>query len=288
MEETQATRPRRGLSRKLLSALRIVLVTYVVGAALLYVFQSRVVYFPPGPITNTPPDVGLRLYEEVRLATADGVGLGAWFVPAADSRGAVLYCHGNGDNLSRTLEWVSLYHKMGLDVLTFDYRGYGSSEGSPDEQGTYLDAQAAWDYLVQQRKIPPEKIIVVGKSLGGAIATHLARDHTPRALILESTFTSVPDLAADMLWFLPARQLARYDYRSIDKLPGVRCPVLVLHSRQDKLIPFSHGQRLYEAAREPKAFVEILGGHNAGPGGSGKDFGPAIRDFITNKTGPQG
>lgn len=272
--------------RALLSLLRIVLLIYICGAVLVYVFQSRLMYHPPGPNTVTPDALGLR-YEDLRLTTSDGVSLGGWFVPAASPRGVLLYCHGNGDNLSRTLEWVELYHRMGLSVLTFDYRGYGDSEGQPTEAGTYLDAEAAWNYLVQQRNVPPEQIIVAGKSLGGAVATHLARDHTPRALILESTFTSVPDLAADLLWFFPTRYLARYDYRSIDKLPHVRCPVLVLHSPDDRLIPFSHGQRLYEAAAQPKQFIEMTGGHNAGPEGSGRKYAEGIRDFITNQTGPK-
>jgi len=173
-----------------------------------------------------------------------------------------------------------------LSVLIVDYRGYGQSEGRISEQGTYLDAEAAWRYLVEQRGVSPEEIIIFGRSLGGGVATWLAGVHPPRALILESTFTSVPDIGAGQFPFVPVRWLARIHYNSLERLRQIHVPVLIIHSPDDTTIPYSHGERLFEAANEPKEFLEIQGGHNEGFIISGNHYQAGIDAFIKKHARP--
>ncbi len=193
----------------------------------------------------------------------------------------ILFCHGNGGNISHRLDSIQLFHRLGLSTFIFDYRGYGLSEGSPAEKGTYLDAEAAWNYLIRQRKVEPKKIIVFGRSLGGAVAAWLAQGHTPRMLIIESTFTSVKDLAGKFYPYFPVRLLSRFNYNVIEYLQKVNCPLLIIHSRDDEIVPFSHGQRLFMSAKEPKEFLDIMGTHNEGFILSGKHYETGLDSFIS-------
>ncbi|MCK5571063.1 MAG: alpha/beta hydrolase [Spirochaetes bacterium] len=227
------------------------------------IFQSRFIFFPGDEITATPGEINLS-YETVNLETDDGVKLSGWFIPARNERGVVLFCHGNAGNISHRLESIQIFYDLGFSTFIFDYRGYGLSEGKTTEQGTYLDAKAVWRYLVQERQIEPGSIIIFGRSLGGSIAAWLARESRPKALIIESSFTSIRNAAVDMYPFLPLKILLRYNYSTMDYLAQVKCPVLIVHSRDDELIPFSHGQRLFEIANNPKEFLEISGSHNEG------------------------
>ncbi len=239
----------------------IALLFYIIFVALLFIFQSRLLYFPRRALATTPEDVGLS-YTTVTFPAADGTTLAGWYVPADDTRGVILFCHGNGGNISYLLESIMQYNRLGFDVFLFDYRGYGASSGKPSERGTYLDAEGAWRYLSEERKIAPSKIILIGRSLGGAVAAWLAQQVTPRALVVESAFTSVPDIAAGAYRFLPARLLCRFRYCTGEYLRHVHCPVLIVHSPSDEIIPFSHGRHLFEAAQTQKEFLEIVGGHN--------------------------
>lgn len=235
------------------------------GALLAYVyfFQSRLVYFPNvvGTLENTPADIGLA-YEEIRFQAADGAELHGWYIPVASERAVVLFLHGNAGNITHRLDSIALFHRLGLSVLIFDYRGYGQSEGSTTEEGTYTDAEAAWSYLVDERKVAPHRIVLFGRSLGASIAAWLASRETPAALIAESAFTSAPDLAAKYYWFLPVRALSRFSYDTKAYIEQAACPVLVVHSAEDEIIPFEHGKELFATASEPKQFVELHGGHN--------------------------
>jgi len=257
---------------------------YIGLVTLLFLFQSRFLYFPTRPITMTPAVIGLS-YEDVRFQAADGVVLSGWFVPAERPKGVVLFCHGNAGNMSHRLESIRVFHRLGLSTLIFDYRGYGQSEGKPTEQGTYLDAEAAWRYLVQRREVDPAEVFVFGRSLGGAIAAWLARGHTPKALIMESTFTSVPDIAAQLYPYLPVRLLSRFHYNAANYVRQVNCPVLIVHSRDDEMIPFSHGRRLFETANEPKEFLEIRGSHNEGFMTSADRYEEGLASFISTPAG---
>ncbi len=232
----------------------------------LYFYQSRLLFLPNLPsraVETLPSAVGLP-YEPVDLNTSDNINLNGWFIPAPEQRGVILFCHGNAGNISHRLDSLLLFHKLGFSTLIFDYRGYGNSQGHPSEAGTYLDVEAAWQYLTTKRSIPSSHIILFGRSLGGAIAVHQATVFTPGALIVESSFTSVPDMAAELYPFLPVRWLSRLDYNVQEQLPRVSCPVLVVHSRDDEIIPFRQGRALYKTANKPKQFLELRGGHNNG------------------------
>lgn len=243
-----------------------VALAYGALVGLLYVSQDSLVYFPEiggRGIAVNPGSVGLR-FEDVSLATSDGETLHGWFVPARSPRGAVVFCHGNAGNISHRLDSLLMFHRMGYSVLIFDYRGYGRSTGRPTEPGTYLDAEAAWRHLTETRGYAAGNIAVFGESLGGAVAAWLAARHPPGALVLASTFTSVPDMGAEVYPFLPVRLLARIHYDARDSVGRVRAPVFVAHSPNDEIVPFAQGQALFAAAGEPKQFLELAGGHNDG------------------------
>jgi fermentation-respiration switch protein FrsA (DUF1100 family) len=253
---------------------------YTVLATMLFLFQSHLLYFPHRTLVSTPEMLGLR-YTAVTLVTTDGFRLSAWYIPGAPEAAVILFCHGNGGNISYLGGPIRQYHDLGFSTLVFDYRGYGESEGTPDEEGTYRDAQAAWDYLVKERSIPPSRIIVIGRSLGGAVAARLARKQTPAALVLESSFTSVPDIAADVYWYFPVRLLSRFRYETSDHVRDARCPVLVVHSPDDEIIPYHHGRTLFDRAPGPKEFLEIGGSHNEGFFLSEAKYQQGLRTFIT-------
>jgi uncharacterized protein len=253
---------------------------YVVIAVFMYVGQSYLVYYPSSKMLGDPGKIGHK-FEDVSFMAADGVSLHGWFVPAnGQNRPVLLWCHGNGGNISGRLEMLRIFTSLELNVFTFDYRGYGLSEGEPQEQGTYRDVEAAWEYLTKTRRIEPTRIVVLGRSLGGPIAAHLAARQNPAGLILVSTFTALADVGQEVYPYLPVRLLSRIHYPTRDKLIQTTAPVMILHSQTDELIDFHHGRELFEAANEPKRFVEIGGGHNEVLTHSPRAFSDAIRDFI--------
>ncbi len=255
------------------------------GALLLalYLGQANLLYLPDMPsreLAATPAQIGLP-YETVHLDTTDGVRLHGWYLPADGARGTLLFFHGNAGNISHRLDSLRIFHDLELNVLIFDYRGYGQSEGRPGEEGTHQDALAAWRHLVDARGENPERIVLFGRSMGAALAAWLAARERPGALILESGFTSVPDMAAELYWWLPARRLARLEYATRDYLAAVRAPVLVVHSPDDEIIAYRHGRALYEAAAAPKAFLELKGDHNTGFLESGADYLRGLDAFLS-------
>ena len=272
------------MGRIVLGIAGLAVVGYVLAAAYLYFFQEKFVYRPSARIEATPASVGMY-YEEVALVASDGVRLNGWYLPLTDARGTVLFCHGNAGNISDLLGVAKDAHRLGLGILLFDYRGYGESEGTLSEEGTYRDAAAAWDYLVSEAGVPPERIVVIGRSLGGPIAAWLARDKTPAALFLEATFTSIPELGRELYPIFPVGLLARYEYPTLEYLKQAQCPVLVSHSRDDMFIVFAHGQRLYEAARQPKAFTELRGGHGSAFSEDAATYEAGVEAFLTEVLG---
>lgn len=250
---------------------------YLAFCLLILFRQSRYVYYPGRRVAQTPAAFRLP-FEDVRLKTPDGETIAGWFVPAGTRACGftILDCHGNAGDIGDRLGTILTLREMGLDVFIFDYRGYGQSTGRPTEQGTYTDARAAWDYLVQTRRVPPERIVIFGRSLGGNIAVQLAAQVRPRLLVVESAFTSACDMARRMFPLFPARWLCRFRYDALSAIREVRCPVIVAHSPDDEMIPFAHGRRLFEAAPEPKRFVELSGSHNAG----GIDITPEYRQAV--------
>ncbi len=254
---------------------------YFILALALYLFQGRMVFlsnFPERALSASPSDIGLA-FENVALKTSDNEQLHGWYVPALGSRGVVLFFHGNAGNISHRLDSIRIFHELELDVLIIDYRGYGQSTGKTTEQGTYLDAQAAWDYLTNSRGVPAEKIIVFGRSLGGAIGAWLGARNNPAGVIIESSFTSGADMASRLYPFLPARLLTRLQYPVSDYAARLNCPVLVIHSRHDEIIPFDMGQAIYAAVKQQKQFLELSGDHNNGFLISRRDYVTALRRF---------
>jgi uncharacterized protein len=257
-----------GLSivRAVLPALLIAGGIYVVVLAAMFVLQPRLMYFPWREITETPADHGAA-FSDVWLTTTDGVRVHGWWLPADQAQAhdnlTVLFCHGNAGNLTHRASIVSAIAAQGINVLVFDYRGYGLSDGEPTEEGTYRDAEAAWDWLVDTQQIRADQIVLMGRSLGGAVAAWLAMKQQPRALVLESAFTSVRDVARKHYPWLPA-SLARYDYSTAEYVHALNCPVFITHSDKDEVIPYELGRRLYDAVATPKRFYEKSGGHNDG------------------------
>ncbi|MFQ5993601.1 MAG: alpha/beta hydrolase [Acidiferrobacterales bacterium] len=258
-----------------------IVAAYIIFAALLYTFQGSLIYFPARTLDATPDQYGMR-YEPVSFQAEDGVMLFGWYLPARHPRGNLLFLHGNGGNISHRVFSLQQFNRLGLNTFIFDYRGYGQSEGKPSEIGTYRDAEAAWHYLTATRGLDPDRIIVFGRSLGAAIASYLATKHLPRALIIEAAFTSVPDLAAKFYPFMPVRWLTRFSYDTAGYVARITCPVLVVHSRDDDIIPFAHGQRVFSAASQPKEFLEIRGTHNDAFIVTGKLYEDGLDRFLVN------
>lgn len=248
-----------------LKTLLILTLAYGGLVGCVFIAQESLVYFPNmgRAIVATPAAHGLR-YEDVSIRTEDGEALHAWWVPAPDARGAVVLFHGNAGNISHRIDYARMFRALGYGTLLVDYRGYGKSTGSPSEQGTYRDALASWRWLTETRGVSAGDVVVFGESLGGAVACWLAERHSPRALVLASTFTSVPDLGAEIYPFLPVRLISRFQYNTLECVPKVSAPVLVIHSPRDDIVPYAHGKKLFEAAREPRQFLEVRGGHNDG------------------------
>jgi fermentation-respiration switch protein FrsA (DUF1100 family) len=258
---------------------------YVVLGLVLFMFQSRLVYFPEKLMAATPHDVQLS-YEAIYFKTRDGVELFGWYVPAPSGKGTILFCHGNAGNISHRLEVLQIFNRMGLSTFIFDYRGYGLSSGKPTEVGTYLDSDAAWEFLVSRKGIPPDQIVVYGESLGGAVAARLAANHRPGALILASTFTSLPDLGAVLYPLFPVRLLSRFRYSTLEYARRVECPTLVIHSLDDEIVPFRCGRELYNAIAAPKELLSLEGNHNSGFRISGDVYTEGMQGFLSRYLPP--
>lgn len=244
-------------------------------------FEHSRVYHPTRQLEAKASDLG-RPFEDVFFKTSDGIELNGWFFPAQNgsSRGQLVFlnCHGNGGNISHRLGLYRAFLEMGASAFSFDYRGFGLSRGKPSEEGTYLDAQAAYHWL-RKKGFAARNIMVYGESLGGGIASELCVREETGGLILQSTFTSLPDIGTELYPWLPVRLVGKIRYDTRSKLPRLKIPVLIMHSREDDLIGFRHGERNFAAANEPKFFCELRGEHNdeawTAPG-----FEKAIETFL--------
>ena len=263
--------------------------------------EPHMLYYPDRTIDQTPDQLGLK-YDDITLTASDGVKINGWFVHAPDAprspRSTILFLHGNAGNISHRMEKLQILADLGADTFIIDYRGYGRSEGQPNEQGTYRDAQAAYEYLTNgapgqprlgetplrhfsgNRALPPQSIIVYGESLGSAVAVDLATKRPVGGVIIEEAFTSVGDVGQKMFPFLPVRWLVRNKYDTLSKIGRINAPLLIFHSRDDELIPIRHAQRLFAAANEPKQLVELTGGHNDAFAVSGETYRAALKDFL--------
>ncbi len=231
--------------------------------ALLSPLAERVIFQPTRGVAIEPARLGVEA-ESLFLDTEDGVRVHAYYVPAtthATAPRALLFLHGNAGNASHRLPNAAALARLGADVLLLDYRGYGLSEGSPSEAGVYADARAAWNHLTEVRGVPPERIVLFGRSLGGAVAVELAQDRTLAGLVLESAFTNIDDMARRMIG--PLANFVGGGFPSDERITRVRAPLLFFHGDRDDIVPIELGRALYAAAPEPKRFESIDGaGHN--------------------------
>ena len=263
----------------LIVAIVVIAAIYTVKAIRLYRRQGEHVYHPRRELSGTPADQGLN-YEDIHFRSADNILLHGWYAPCNGSSRVILLLHGNTGNISDCISSISLFAKLGYSSFVFDYRGYGQSEGHTDEQGTYRDAEAAWEWLLRERQYAPQQVVILGRSLGASISSWLASRHRPAAVVLESTFTSLPDIAAETHRLIPARLMTRFEYNTLSNIRQIHSPILIVHGRDDIVIPYHHGRRLYAAANEPKAFLDIDGNHAEGFLFSGQGYIKGLQAFL--------
>jgi len=264
----------------LVKLIYLVLIAIALFSAGLYFAQGKLIFLGTREMERDPGDAGLD-FEEIRLPVA-GYETHGWYVPLENHRGVVLFSHGNAGNLSGRLESIGLLRSFGFSVLAYDYGGYGYSTGKPTEKRCYADIRAMWDYLVTVKQIPEEKIVLFGRSLGAAPTAELAQSVTPGAVVLESAFLSVPDVAMKMAIVGRLTWLIRHRFENKSKVGKITSPILVVHSPDDEVIPYEHGRRLFELAPEPKSFLEIRGDHNLGFVISESVYRPGWEAFLTS------
>ena len=261
-------------------------VPLAVALVFLSLFEHSMIFYPDRKVLEDPSRIGLA-FEDVEVVTDDGVRLHGWWVPREGAEVAVLWFHGNAGNISHRLERLAAFHALGVHNLIIDYRGYGKSDGRPSEKGLYRDADAVYRHLIEERGVAPERIVLFGKSLGGAVAVDLARRSEVGGLVVESSFTSIVDMAERTLPILPGRWLVRSRFDSLAKIPEVRAPVLVIHGDRDGLVPTEMGRRLFEAAGEPKDFYAVPGAdHNDVLDRGGAAYLARLRAFFEEREGP--
>lgn len=280
---------------------RILVLASVGLVVLIMAFEDKLIFFPAKypegfwQIQESCVRVGevFPQVEDCRFSTSDGVSLHGWYckpvrcesggqVPLK-SEMVVLWFHGNAGNITHRYDMIrQLLIRLPVDVFIIDYRGYGKSEGTPSEQGLYVDARAAWNYLTDERRIEPNRIVILGKSLGGVPAVDLASNVHAAGLIVQSSFTSAADMASKILPFCP-KIFLRTRMDSASKISQVRGPKLFIHSRADEVVPYELGKRLFEVAPEPKEFYEVKGAHhNSTYIVGGEPYFEALRGFIMN------
>ncbi|MEX2500664.1 MAG: alpha/beta hydrolase [Wenzhouxiangellaceae bacterium] len=249
--------------------LRVVLMLGLAYGGLMlvaYLGQARLLFQPHfggRELEADPARLGLE-FENVEIETVDGERLHGWWIPHPSANASLLFSHGNAGNISHRLDSLEIFHQLGLNVLMYDYRGYGRSTGRPSEKGVYLDVEAALAWMTREKNARPERLVLFGRSMGAAVSAHLARKQSAACLILESAFISVPDRAAEIYGWLPVRWLLHIDMNTRQYVMDANLPTLVIHSRDDGIVPFEHGRRVAEAAGERAVFLEIQGDHNTG------------------------
>jgi fermentation-respiration switch protein FrsA (DUF1100 family) len=264
-----------------MSAVAFVAVVAVAALALIWLGQRRMIYFPD---TRQPSleRSGLDRAESASFDTADGLRLAAWFVPGSGSppRATVLVFPGNAGHRGYRVSLAAALSRRGFNVLLIDYRGYGGNPGTPSEGGLAEDARAARTYVLSRSDVDPARAVYFGESLGAAVATRLAHEHPPWALILRSPFASLASIGQHHYPILPVRLLLRDRYPSIELAPGIRSPVLVVAGTRDSIIPIEHTRRLYDAIPGRKTFVEIAADHNDQALLDGEEMMQAIARFL--------
>jgi len=252
---------------------------YLVVVFAFYWLQTGLIHYPSTNLDTHPGEHDFE-HEDVYIDSDESAKLHGWFIPHPNPRYTLVFYHGNAGNISDRIDSFKIFHDLGLSIFIYDYRSYGISTGELAEDKMYHDAETAWKYLTETRNVPPEKIIVFGRSLGGAMASWVASKHKPAGLIMESAFTSIPNMARLYYNWLPTQYMVRWYYNSLSRMDEVTSPVLFIHSRSDTLIPFAESQKLYEATQSRKEFLEIIGDHNDGFLQSGEIYTNGLDKFI--------
>ena len=248
---------------------------------LLRYMEHVAVFFPGQEVSIVPLHMGMP-YEDLYLKTSDGVRINAWFLKNPKARSTLIFAHGNAGTMSDRLLKVKFFYDLGLNVLVFDYRGYGKSQGKPTENGVYLDAQTAYDYLKDRNDIDMNAVIAYGASLGGIVAVDLASKRPVSVLIVDSSITSASEAAQVFYPYLPTIFMS-IKFDSIGKVAKLIMPKLFIHSPDDRTVPFQMGRRLFNAAREPKEFLVSSGGHNEIQIVNDHKTGDAVKHFLSTK-----
>jgi len=277
-EETRPAKLRERVKRSAWPAARILLVVWFLCGAILYLAQDWLI-FPASPDVFRDPSSEGWPYENVELTVA-GETTEAWYLPMDNAPATVLFSHGNAGNLANRIEAIRCFRELGLSVLAYDYGGYGNSTGKTSEARCYADARAAWQWLTEEAGVAPANIVIAGRSLGSAIAARLATEVNAAAVILESTFTSLPDMAWRQYPFYPMRWLVRHRFDTLALMSEIKEPVLIVHSPDDDIVPYDMGQTLFDAANPPKSFLEIVGDHNHGFMAAGAGYTEGLRAFL--------
>lgn len=237
------------------------------------------VFYPLEKIEVTPTEWELD-YKQVNLRIETGEVISGWYLPSPGAKKTVLFFHGNGGNISHRGDSLYIFYKLKVNTLIIDYPGYGNSQGHPTEENLYQSALAAWKFLVDERKVAPQNIIIFGRSLGGAVAVDLASRVKAGGLILESTFSSTRDFVDVAFPVFSYFIYLRYSFNSLNKIKSVKMPLLSIHSPDDEVIPYKLGQKLFNAAPSEKVFLQIKGGHNDGFMQSIRPYMQTLRTFI--------
>jgi uncharacterized protein len=252
----------KGMKKKVMDLLILAVLAYLGLFAIGCVFQRPMIFPATQQVERTPGHFNWD-YEE-RILSVEGKETLLWHIPLKNARGTALFSHGNGGNIGDRLESIGLLRSFGFSVVCYDYGGYGISTGKPSEKRCYADIRAVWEWMTETQGVPPEEILLFGRSLGGAVTADLAEEVQPGAIILESTFRSTIAVAKDIYPLLPAQWFLIHRFKTEDKIGSFRAPVLIVHSPEDDIIAYHHGTTLFEKAAEPKAFLEIHGSHNEG------------------------
>jgi fermentation-respiration switch protein FrsA (DUF1100 family) len=270
------------IKKFILNRLLILGVALGAVAVLARVFENRFIYFPPRyPEGWVSPTVYALPVEDVWLTADDGVRINAWFLPNPASTKVLLWFHGNAENIGMGLEQMKALSRLGTNIFEIDYRGYGKSEGSPNEAGLYRDGEAAYRYLVESRHFEPRNVFIYGHSLGGGVATEIAYRHECGGLIVESSFTSIREMARHVMKIPFMEYVTKSRFDSIGKIAQVHAPVMIIHGKEDKLIPFTMVERLYAAAHQPKIFLATQSGHDDPYILGGKEYWGHWKTFIS-------
>jgi pimeloyl-ACP methyl ester carboxylesterase len=244
-----------------MSILISIIAGYVLLLGVMYVFQQKLIFLPSSELFVTPEEAGLHA-EDTWIETDDGERLHSWFFPNEESEYVVVLSHGNAGNISNRIDIGKFLQETGFAVLIYDYRGYGQSSGKPSEEGLYNDIEAVVNYLKTEKEYSEQLMIMYGRSMGGAVASYSAAKFNAGGLVLDSAFKNLRAMVSDLYPFVPAF-LASYEFPTeqyIQHLSGI--PVMIMHSPNDSIVDFSHGEFLFEIAKEPKTFVKLRGGHN--------------------------